>query len=238
MNKNHLSISTISWARNEGEENLLKKSLQILAGLHLPVFITDGGSSQSFLDFLNSFTNFTISKAPAKGVWAQAKSSLEAAYQSGSDFVFYTEPDKFDFFHRLPAILDKVNLAPQSGIVMMSRSPSAFSSFPAFQQMTETTINNCCAEVISDPVDYTYGPFIVNRKIVPYLISIKEELDWGWRPYAFSIARRLGYIVEAIEGDFNCPPDQQSDTPEERLYRMRQLQQNIHGIVLSKTVEL
>lgn len=239
MTKNNISIATITLARNEDEEALLRKSLQQLAALDIPVYVTDGGSRSGFLDFLGGFPHFILSKANARGVWQQAKNSLSEAFQSDADFIFYTEPDKYHFFSQsLAGMLDAVQTDEKSGIVMASRSNEAFATFPAFQQMTETTINNCCAEIIGKDLEYTYGPFLLNRQLVPYLELVKEDIGWGWRPYVFSIAKRLGYEVESYEGHFSCPQGQQQDSSGERVYRMRQLKQNIEGIVLSTTVSL
>jgi hypothetical protein len=239
MNRSELSIATICWARDDEEEKLLRQSLQQLARLERPVYITDGGSNSSFLDFLKSFPNFIILKAEEKGVWAQAKKSLLEAYKKGSKFILYTEPDKLDFFKEgLPRMLDEVSVDEQSGVITASRSAKGFATFPAFQQMTETTINNCCSEVLGEHVDYTYGPFILNKDLIPYLHLIQEDIGWGWRPYVFGIAKRLGYKVEAFEQDFSCPPWQQDDNAKERIYRMKQLSQNIQGLVLSASIAI
>ena len=237
MDVNNVSVATITWARDAEEENLLRAALTQLAALAVPVFITDGGSKSSFLDFLRSFPHFTVLQAEGRGVWAQAKKSVQAAAAFGSPFILYTEPDKHDFF--LKALLDFISQAPsddQVGIVLASRSATGFATFPAFQRTTETTINQCCAEIINKPVDYTYGPFLLNQKLVSYLNLVQEDIGWGWRPYLFGIAHRLGYAVEFFEADFICPLEQQADSPAERIYRMRQLTQNIQGLVLSTTV--
>lgn len=237
MDRKLIAIATITLVRNEREERLLRESLQQLAKLKFPVFITDGGSLPGFLDFLHSFPNFVLSPAKASGVWNQAKSSLLEAYQSNADFIFYTEPDKHDFFRlTLPGILRQLQLNEKSGIVLASRSEAAFKSFPSFQQMTETTINNCCAEVIGKKYEFTYGPFLLNKRLIQYLNLVQEDIGWGWRPYIFSIANKLGFTVETVVGDFFCPPLQHEDTPSERVYRIKQLHQNIQGLLLSTTV--
>jgi hypothetical protein len=157
----------------------------------------------------------------------------------GASFIFYTEPDKLQFFEEgLGPMLDQLTANEQTGVVMASRSAAGFASFPAFQQMTETTINTCCAEILGPPVDYTYGPFLLNRKLIPYLMEMQEDTGWGWRPYAFNIAQRLRYTVAAFTADFFCPAAQREDNSKERLYRMRQLSQNLQGLVLSATAPL
>jgi hypothetical protein len=239
MNKNDIAIATITLARDKKEEQLLRKSLQQLAQLNLPVFITDGGSLDGFLDFLHSFPHFHLSAKKVSGVWQQAKNSLHHAYASQQPFVLYTEPDKHDFFHQsLPKLLDDVQVNDRTGVVTASRSENGFATFPSFQRMTETTINNCCAELVGKNVDFTYGPFLLNRNMLPYLKQVKDDIGWGWRPYIFNIAKRLGYEVDAYIDDFSCPTDQREDTAAERIYRMKQLKQNIEGMILSTTIRL
>ncbi|MEJ7768748.1 MAG: hypothetical protein WKF89_13100 [Chitinophagaceae bacterium] len=237
MNKELLSIATITWARTASEDKLLRTSLQELAKLQIPVFICDGGSGKAFTDFLNNFPHFTLLPRKAAGVWWQVKISIQAAYESGSAYILYTEPDKYEFFNTsLPGFLDNEEANEQNGVMLASRSAQAFNSFPAFQKSTETTINFCCSEITGKPLDYTYGPFLFNRKLVPYFDLVQEDIGWGWRPFVFGIAKRLGYEITQQVGNFACPVDQRADDSKERIYRMRQLSQNIEGIVLSTSV--
>ena len=93
-------------------------------------------------------------------------------------------------------------------------------------------------EVTGKEYDFTYGPFLLNRQLVPHLQKVKEDIGWGWRAYLFVLAHRLGLTLDAFIDDFVCPPDQRDDDQKERIYRMRQLEQNIRGIVLGSNVEL
>ncbi|HZH96326.1 MAG TPA: hypothetical protein VEY06_10595, partial [Flavisolibacter sp.] len=79
MNPQDITIATITLARNKGEETELIAALQQLALLNMPVIITDGGSTASFLEFINSIPHFTVLPYKVGGVWPQAKASLEAA---------------------------------------------------------------------------------------------------------------------------------------------------------------
>lgn len=234
-----ITIATITLARNEEEERALTEALQQLALLNLPVVIADGGSLPSFLQFINNVPQFTVLPHKVSGVWAQAKASVEAAFATTASFILYTEPDKTAFFKTgLLKMLRAVEVTETTGIIMASRSTKGFATFSSFQQMTETTINNCCAEVIGKDLDYCYGPFLFNRKLVPYLNAVKEDISWGWRPYMFGMAHRSGYAVDAYKGEFVCPPMQHEDDLKERIYRMKQLEQNIRGLVLSTGVSL
>lgn len=238
MNTADISIATITLARDEAEETLLRNSLEQLAKLSLPVFITDGGSGRGFLNFIKNIPHFVLSNSQKRGVWAQAKNSLFEAYQHNSPFIFYTEPDKLDFFNQLPGFIADNTTTDRTGIILASRSKAGFATFPLFQQMTETTINNCCAEIIGSSYDYTYGPFLLNRSIAPYLNLVEQDLGWGWRPFTFNVASRLGYNVQMHQKDYQCPEGQRQDSKTERVYRMKQLTQNVQGIVLSTTVDL
>lgn len=234
MNRQELSIATMTLVRDEEEDKLLRASMEALAAFNIPVYITDGGSPPSFLDFLRSFPHFTLVDTVANGLFAQITHSLSAAYPSGAAYILYTEPDKILFFQGgLSSFLDQAQADEQTGILLAARSAAGFGSYPAFQQMTETAINNCCTELTGQPLDYTYGPFLLNRRLVTYLGQVHEDLGWGWRPYIFCVAHRLGLTLREFRGDFQCPPGQQQDSPKERIYRMRQLEQNIRGIVLA-----
>ena len=236
MHIKQLTIATITWARDQQEEMLLRKALSQLSLLQIPVYVTDGGSGDSFIQFLHALPNLTVVKSLGKGLWKQVQSSLDAALSSNGNYVLYTEPDKLDFFiNRLAAFIEAAN--EDMGIVLAARTTEAFASFPAFQQTTETSINFCCAEVTQKRFDYTYGPFILNSKLIPFFKDLPGDIDWGWRPFAFCIAHRLGYEIQAIRADNFCPIDQRQDDPKERIYRMKQLYQNIEGVVLSTSVK-
>ncbi|HEX8547193.1 MAG TPA: hypothetical protein VF691_09545 [Cytophagaceae bacterium] len=238
MNRQELAIATMSLARDTQEEELLRKSLKSLSNLNIPIFLTDGGSNEHFLEYVKNLPNITLLK-PKQGLWNQTLSSLTAAFESNSKFILYTEPDKSDFFEQsVPTLIAELLIEEKTGIVMAARSKKGFGSFPAFQQMTETTINNCCKELIELETDYVYGPFFINRSVVPYLKALDAGIGWGWRPYAFHIAKRLGYNVSAYTGDFLCPEGQREDSTKERIYRMKQMNQNIEGLILAGTASI
>jgi hypothetical protein len=228
----------MTWARDAAEERRLRESLRVLADLGAPVFVTDGGSGSSLLEFLRGLPHFRVSEAGAPGVWRQARTSIRAA-AAAATFILYTEPDKRDFFR--DGLREFISEAPASedvGAVLASRSAESFATFPEFQRHTETAINRCCAEVLGVEADFTYGPFLLNRALVPRLGRAADTIGWGWRPYAFGTARSLGYRICQVEKHLPCPPEQREDGRAERLYRIEQLGQNIQGLVSSMTTPL
>lgn len=234
MNTDELVIATLSLVRSEAEETLLKGSLSQLSSLNIPVLVTDGGSPPPFVRFLQRLPNFTVLHAAAKGVFAQARTSVTEAAKTGKPFIFYTEPDKEEFFKTgLTGMLNTMKAESNPGVLMASRSKEGFASFPVFQQMTEAAISRCCEEIIGLKADYCYGPFLLRKELAETLSGVQEDIGWGWRPFVFNKAHRLGYKVAAFEGPFFCPEAQRKDDPAERLYRIKQLEQNIRGLMRS-----
>ena len=235
MKCSEVAVATMTWARDAAEERLLRESLPLLSDLGVPVFVADGGSGAGLLEFIRGLPNFQLTEAGAPGVWRQARASIGAAAEVPSvKFVLYTEPDKRDFFHEgLRGFVAEASAGDDVGVVLASRSAESLATFPAFQRQTETAINRCCAEALGVEVDFTYGPFLLNRALVPHLNRANDSLGWGWRPYAFGTARRLGYRISYVEAHLPCPPEQREDSAAERLYRIRQLKQNVEGLLAS-----
>jgi hypothetical protein len=237
MKCDEVAVATMTWARDAEEGLLLREALPRLSDLGVPVFVTDGGSDEGLLEFIRRLPNFRLTEAGAPGVWRQARASIEAAAElTSAKFVLYTEPDKSDFFGRgLRGFVAGAEAGEDVGVVLASRSTESFATFPEFQRQTETAINRCCAEVLGVEADFTYGPFLLNRTLVPHLNGAADSLGWGWRPYAFGTARRLGYRIGYVEAHLPCPAGQREDDASERLYRIRQLGQNVEGLLASIT---
>lgn len=229
----------MSWVRDAQEEELLRESLTLLAREGLTTFVADKNSKQEFIQFLGELPNFHTINGSGPDVFLQIKHSLQAAAESGSDFILYTEPDKKLFFDgKLTEFLAQSPLEENVGVVLAARSAKSFATFPKFQQYTETMINDLCAEVIGEPGDYTYGPFLFNRELVSCLDLTDDSLGWGWRPFLFAMAQRKEYKTVRIENDYSCPAEQQEDNSSERIYRMKQLSQNIEGLISATKVSL
>lgn len=234
--RGRVCVSTVTWARDENEGRLLRRSLLELTRSGLAIVVADKGSGAAFRDFLESHGQFTVVPPGGPSLVGQVQASLAAAAATGADFILYTESDKELFFREaLPDFLERADLHPRAGAVLAARSDAGFSTFPPLQRFTERTINELCGEFIGTPGDYSYGPFLLNRDLVPRVADVPADAGWGWRHYMFASAARLGYAVSHIAGDYACPPDQRQEDDGERLHRVRQLQQNIQGLLLAIT---
>jgi hypothetical protein len=225
-----ISAVTITWARSAAERDLLARSLRSLAQHGLRITIADRTEPPIHLDDLRGLTNCTLVRATGATLVNQVQTGFATDSRNGSSFVLYSEPDKEQFFqHHLRSFVAAAPDDDNVGIVLASRSPGSFFSFPAMQRRTERAVNALCSRMLSARGDYCYGPFLMHRALVPDVASLPEDLGWGWRPAMFLRARERGYRVVPIVGDFDCPVDQRLETDADRSHRLRQFSQNLRA---------
>jgi hypothetical protein len=233
-----VSVATITWARDDAEEQRLRAALSVLAASELQIAIADTGTNPAFTSFLNSCPTFKVMVPGQPSLMAQVQASLQSAATWGSDFILYTEPDKEEFFKSSMArFIEYGARNADVGVVLAARSDTSFATFPPLQRFTEGTINYLTGRSTRTPGDYSYGPMLVNPSLVPYISSLEPEIGWGWRHFLAASAVRLGFRVVHVVDDYPCPPDQQNEDDHEELHRMRQLSQNIMGLVRGKAVQ-
>jgi hypothetical protein len=233
-----ISIATITLARTSSEANLLERALERLADGTRRIALTDGGSGDAFLTRVSHLPGITVTTSThGFGLLAQVKSSLEAALSFGTRFILYTEPDKEQFFESgLAEFIRRAEPQRDAGVIVAARSEASYATFPQLQQYTESVINTLCGEYTRQRGDYSYGPFLIDRRLVPHVLSIREDIGWGWRPFVFALAPRFGLAVTLVGGEHPCPPGQRIEDDAERLHRIAQLQQNLRGLLLSQTI--
>ena len=232
MDISRIAIATITWARSPGEEALLRRSLTLLANTRCPVAVADTATSAPFAEFLRQLPGFHIDVPSEQGLVPQIKVSLQLAVTLGRPFILYTEPDKDLFFAE--RMTEFVRLAPDErdvGVVLASRSPESFATFPPMQRYTEGVMNTLCAELIGIAGDYSYGPFLMNGALVPHVQRLQHDVGWGWRPFVFRAAHRECLRLIHVQDDHPCPPGQQCEDEAERAHRIRQLAHNILGLL-------
>jgi hypothetical protein len=226
-----VAIATITWARSPSEEGFLRHCLRSLSDTALPVAVGDANTSSTFRQFLETLHGFSVGFPTERGLVNQVKTSFELASRFGTEFVLYTEPDKKLFFTEHVKDFLRLALQRSAGVAIAARSAASFETFPPIQRYTEGVINRLCSDTIGIAGDYSYGPFLVNRALLPFLARVDERLGWGWRHYMFRSAHRQGLRVIHIEGDFQCPMDQRSEDDRDRAHRIVQLSQNLVGLI-------
>ena len=227
-----VAVATITWARSEEEETLLRRSLELLAGSGLPVAVADTGASPTFAAFLDRLPGVSVITTAGQGLVGQIQASLIRAATFGKPFLLYAEADKELFFERgVHEFLRRAPAGSDIGVVVASRSDDSFRTFPPTQRYTEGVINQLCGELTGTAGDYSYGPFVMNACLLPHVTRLEHRLGWGWRHFMFLTAHHQGLQVVHIRGDYPCPVAQRVEGAAERGHRLRQLSQNILGLV-------
>ncbi len=232
MLADRVSIATITWARDNEEEALLGSALAALAHTGLPIAVADRGNRPAFSERLARIQGLRLVDGAPQGLCGQVAASLEAADRYRRPFILYTEPDKESFF--TGGLADFLRRAPDTadvGVVIPSRSQRALETFPEMQWYTEGVLNHLCGAITGCACDYSYGPFLFNRALLSELLPLDPTLGWGWRPFLFVSAHRRGYRIAHIEGDYSCPAAQRREDGEERRHRLRQLSENLRGLI-------
>jgi len=232
-----ICVATVTWARDADEEELIRRALTKLAAAELPIVVADGGSSSAFVSSLRRVPHLTFAEPEGRGLVAQVKATLAAAASLQREFILYTESDKLMFFEqKLETFLLNRPAADDVGVVISARNDESFATFPRTQRVTEAAINALTGDFVGRPGDYSYGPFLMNRRLAKFLDPVPADIGWGWRHYQFAVAARLGLQVVHVVDDLPCPQDQRADV--EREHRLKQLTQNVNGLLLGMEVPL
>jgi len=220
-------------ARSEQEQDRLQRSLNALSALNLPIFLTDGGSTPVFQEWLAKAPQIRCCE-PCRGLVSQVRRSVTVA-AAQADFVLYTEPDKLEFFlNELPAFLMSLQTAdaPPADLIVLSRNQTAFHTFPAGQQVAERSFNDIASHILqSAPGDLLYGPLCFRAELGRELDTIPDDAGWGWRIHLYVRARLAARQVSLHDGPYACPPEQRGETDQaSSLYRVQQLVQNLTAL--------
>jgi hypothetical protein len=227
-----IAVATITWARSPAEDALLRRSLERLARAGLRVAVADSGTNAAFTEFLRQLPGFTVTVPPTRGLVPQVEASLAIAASYDAPLTLYTEPDKEDFFGApLTSFLKAARAQQDAGMIITARSAEALATFPPMQRYTEGVINHLCGQTFGTPGDYSYGPFLIARALLPAVMSFDPKLGWGWRHAAFSRAVRRGFRLAHVVDHYECPVDHRIEDDAERAHRLRQLSQNVLGLL-------
>lgn len=228
-----VAVATVTRARNADESAFLLTSLEELSKLGIPLFIADAGSVPDFLQGLYGLPNVQL-RLEGSNLVQQVKGSVRRAIAAGHQVILYTEPDKKEFFQR--GALDCVAEALRSNadVCVAARDEQSFATFPGGQQRAETSFNQLASYFLEPLPDLLYGPLVLDvDAVAQYIEEAPDDLGWGWRTYLIARAARTQHKIVPFVGAFSCPVDQrQEDDEGARLYRLRQLSQNIDGLRL------
>jgi hypothetical protein len=235
MHAEDVAVATMTWARSSSEEIVLRRSLQTLSAVGLPVAVADTGTNTPFAAFLATLSGFDVVIPDERGLVAQVQTSLARAAMFHRAFILYTEPDKEWFFeHQLADFIERAPETSNTGVVLAARSAQALATFPPMQRYAEGVINHLVGDALGPAGDYSYGPFLIARDLIPHVIAMNRSLGWGWRHAAFLRAAQQGSSIHQVIDQYVCPVDQRQEDEGDRLHRLRQLEENIEGVVAGR----
>jgi len=225
-------VATMTLVRDPAAERSVLDALASLARAELPVIVADGGSPQGFVQAVRALPRYEVVHPRAHGLVPQVQAALERAREQRAPWILYTEPDKrFFFAERLAWFLSAALQHADSALILASRSREAFDTFPTVQRLSESTFNRLFGILTGCTADCLYGPFLVRAELVDETAQLTPSVGWGWRPFLFARAVRRGLAVSAVTGDFPCPADQRDEDEGERVHRVRQLTENLAGLL-------
>lgn len=235
MKPSDVAIVTITLARSKEEEEALLRSLEKLASTGLPLVIADGGSGRQFVKQLPAFTNYVV-VPDEKGLVPQIKSGIAATLRQFPDkrAILYTEPDKYLFFEgRLIEFITAVRDTKRFGVAVAARSGKSFRTFPQGQYKAESFMNEAFSWIVSTKGDYCYGPLLLARRAAEMALDAPNDLGWGWRFWTMRRAHSSGLRIVTVQQHLPCPTEQRGeDSPKDRIYRLKQLKQNLKAVTL------
>jgi hypothetical protein len=184
---------------------------------------------------LAALPGFRVATVSVGGLVEQVQASLGLAATLGTPFILYVEPDKELFFaNHLHEFLRRGADDADVGVILAGRSDESFQTFPETQRCTEGAVNRMCGQLLGCGGDFTYGPFLMAREVLPDVTRLPPHLGWGWRLATFAAARRRGLRLLHIVDDYICPTGQQTEDEAERHHRVRQFRQNVLGLLHSE----
>jgi len=224
-------------ARTRSESEQLYSALRTLSVTGLPVLIGEGGSGEDFVRQIARLPNVHLCHLPPKAkptLVNQLRTAFDQARELKPDYVLYTEPDKGSFFRHGLGKLAEAARSPNSadlGLVVAARTGRGLNTYPEGQRVAEGFMNRIASEALGRPGDYTYGPLLIQRRLLPYTHLFPENLGWGWRFFLMALARQLQLRIDLCPVGGQCPRAQrEEDDHFARDYRLRQLIENVTGL--------
>lgn len=235
-------IATVSYDRNDPSlRERVIQSFQEWKELGVEIIASDSGSSEEFVKKAKDI-GVTVLKRPDSFVGTGIKQSIKEAVDLGAEQIVYIESDKsgkYGFTKEMKTCLSKLD---EADIVIPSRTTSAFSTYPQFQQWTEMNIiNSFYAKLLQDLADsnvedYSYGPRIFRKEVAPFFVK-SPYIDWAasFEPL-ISMAHdgakkgKKRRITE-VKIDMEFPAGKDSGDVQSAAYRVEQSHQIMQPII-------
>lgn len=183
--KNYISLATAtfypSWPLDKSDKvrgDLAIETFKEIKKMKLSLYISDGGSSESFISKISSLGH-KIYRQKNRGLSAGRRHALtQASFKKGCLAIVLFEPEKVSFIKDCLIKLIQPILETQADIVVPKRDEKSFLSYPDYQASSEKLLNSLIASMIIDTlkkkgkpipleiieIDFLFGPKIISNK--------------------------------------------------------------------------
>lgn len=183
--KNYISLATAtfypSWPSDRSDKvrgDLAIETLKEIKKMGLAIYISDGGSSESFLSKISSL-GYKIYKQKNGGLSAGRRQTLtQASLKKDSLAIVLFELEKVSFIK--DSLIKSVQpiLENQADLVVPKREEKSFLSYPDYQASSEKLLNSLMASIIMNAlekkgrlilpeindIDFLFGPKVISNK--------------------------------------------------------------------------
>ncbi len=140
------------------------------------IIFVDGGSRNEFLNELSLLSNVKLVSQKENGLGKARRQAFKEGYNSGEEFIIWTEPEKCGLIRNIPSILEA--LVNGADLVIPKRESMA--SYPLAQQYIELFCNLFFKEVTKNDLDMWFGPRAMKREIALYFINYNGAYGDLW----------------------------------------------------------
>lgn len=194
-----------------------------------PTVIVDGSQNPAVTRYLDGKPGALVfgQQEPGTGssrreVFAHAKEFILASTRGGDrEAILWTE-EKPDIIRSIPLLIAPI-IAGEADIVIPKRTPEALTTWPQFQQESETRANTAYREATGLDFDPMFGPVMFSLEVADFFINCHPE-RYGVSPFAagyiqhFAALEAIAAGKQAVSVTVDCryPPAQREE--EETLF--------------------
>jgi len=187
-----------------------------------PLVVAEDGSSSEFLNLLKE-NNVEYVFQTEKGLGAGKRLAISEACKLG-DIILLLEPEKsplIDFAEDLCKPL----LSGEADLVIPKRK--SLSSYPLFQQKSETLLNDFWKNVTGTDLDIDFGPRVMTKETAQYFLSYNGTFGDRWESIFLPVidAIRDNKKVLSVEVDYIHPKVQRENEEENIDFDLKRVDQ-------------
>lgn len=213
---------------SRAREIVSRKFFDNTANLGIRCVVVDGGSDESFIEYLQTLDNVKIIQVSGGTAGEQRRIALNAALEyEDANYFLYIDPEKDDFIRRETLEPLVMELRENKTDIAVARRRSK-ESYPKFQSWIETRANKRANKLLPEEytdtdIDFWFGPKMFNRNGADFFTNYKGKLDkWDSHMKPILDAARAGSRISSIDVDYSVDPEQtKAEEADEKTKRKR-----------------